>query len=431
MTPQLVSGLLFLVIFIIILSERMHRTIIALFGAVLMVAVGMAMNFYSQAKAGAAIDFNTLGLLMGMMILVNMLKKTGFFEYLAIVTAKSSRGSPLILLILLGSITTVVSMFLDNVTTVVLILPVTLIITQILGYNPIPYILAEVILSNVGGTGTLIGDPPNIIIGSAAGFSFNDFLIHLLPVVLVAWAVTLALLIWLFRQEMLKKSHNVHALMALDEKTALKDQPSLFKILFSLGVVIVLFFLHGVFHYQAAFVALLGAAIAMILVRPDPEEILKDVEWPVLVFFGSLFVLVGGMEASGLLEQFAHLLGSHMSSNILVSIVIIIWVSAILSAVVDNIPFTVAMVPVIKSLESQGLPVEPLWWALAIGVGFGGNGSPVGATANVIAMAMSQKTEHPITLKVWMKTAGIITLATCLVATLCFLLIYGLLFPIK
>lgn len=413
-----IAGGIFTITFGIILSEKIHRTIIALFGALVMVAVGMYMGFYSQGKALESIDFNTLGLLLGMMIIVSMLQKTGFFEYLAIITAKKTKGDPWLLVVMLGTITTVLSTMIDNVTTIVLIAPVTIIIAELLGINPIPLLMAEALLSDTGGVATLVGDPPNILIGSAANLSFNDFLIHLAPVVFVIWLVTLFLLKFIFRKELAIKPRNVDSLQKMDEKEALKDPKSLKKILISLAIVILLFFIHHHLHLLPSFVAMIGAAIALIWVRPDPDDILKDVHWSVLLFFAALFILVGGVEKAGLLNIVGENISGMAANNLLLTCIVVIWVSAILSAIVDNIPFTIAMIPVIHHLETQGINVTPLWWALALGVGFGGNGTPIGSTANVITVAISEKTKFPITFKIWIKSGSQVMLATCAMATI-------------
>jgi Na+/H+ antiporter NhaD/arsenite permease-like protein len=425
MSAYLVSGLIFVGTFVAILSEKAHRTIVALAGAGIMTVAGMAMGFYSQEAALNSIDFNTLGLLLGMMILVGMLARTGFFQYLATLTAKKSNGNPWILLLLLGTITTVLSMFLDNVTTIVLIAPITVLIAQILGISPVPFLMAEALLSDTGGVATLIGDPPNILIGSAAGFSFNDFLIHLAPIVIVAWLVALILLRVLFRRELARKPSDVKALMKLDENAALRDKKSLTRILIVLGGTIVLFFGHSWLHLKPAFVALLGAAAGLVWVRPDIDEVLQDVEWSVLLFFAALFITVGGLEASGLLTLLAEQVTVLASRDLLLTGVVLIWVAAVFSAILDNIPLTIVMIPVLLDLGTAGVNVNPLWWALALGAGFGGNGTPIGSTANIVTVAISEKTRTPITATMWMRTGLPVMLAVCLVGTVLYVLTFG------
>lgn len=402
---EIIALLIFGTTFFFILTERIHRTVVGLFGAMAMLLVGMYLDFYHPEDLLDVVDFNTLGLLFGMMLIVGMLEHTGAFQYLGIWTAKKTKGNPWYLMVALSAITAGLSMILDNVTTIILIVPITIIISEMLKINPTPILMAEALLSNVGGTGTLIGDPPNIMIGSAAGFSFNDFLIHSLPVVLVTWVLTLIFFRFLFRKDLTKKPEHVDRLMAMKESEAITDPKTLKKLLIVFAIVIALFFLHSALHLEAAMVALIGAALALIWVAPqhDPQKTIEKTELSVLLFFGSLFVIVGGLEHAGVLEKAAHLITAGAESNLLMTAIIILWTSAILSAIVDNIPLTVAMIPIIGFLGQQGVPVDLLWWALAFGVGFGGNGSPIGSTAGVIVVAKSEKTEHPISFIDWMK----------------------------
>ncbi len=404
-TIELVALVIFAVTFFFILTERIHRTVIGLFGAMTMLLAGMYFDFYHPGDLLHVVDFNTLGLLFGMMLLVGMLEHTGVFQYLGIWTAKKTKGNPWLLMVALSGITAGLSMILDNVTTIILIVPITIIIADMLKLNPVPILMAEALLSNVGGTATLVGDPPNIMIGSAAGFSFNDFLVHSLPVVLITWVLTLLFFRFLFRKDLAAKPQNVEALMAMNEKEAIKDPKTLKKLLAIFGLVVILFFLHSALHLEAAMVALIGAAIALLVISPtkDPQQIIEKTELSVLLFFGSLFVIVGGLENAGVLEHAAKYLTSGANDNLLLTAIIILWSSAILSAIVDNIPLTVAMIPIIGYLGTQGVPVDLLWWALAFGVGFGGNGSPIGSTAGVIVVAKSEKTDNPISFIDWMK----------------------------
>ncbi len=426
MTPvQIVATLIFVVVFGFILSERLHRTIAAMAGAGVMLLAGLILGFYTQEQALQAVDFNTLGLLLGMMILVRLLQETGFFRYVAILTGKRSGGSPWRLLIILGVATTVLSMFLDNVTTVVLIVPVTILIAELLGISPVPLLMAEALLSNVGGVATLVGDPPNVVIGSAAGFSFGAFLTHLAPIVLIAWPAALLVLWWTFRRELATKPKNIAALLSLNEQEALEDPASMRKLLIVLAAVILLFFLHSALHLKPAAIALGGAAAALLWVRPDVDEVLRHIEWGVLLFFAALFVTAGGLEAAGVLRLLADAVAGPANANLLGASLLLLWVAAIASAVVDNIPFTIALIPVIQQLETLGIAVAPLWWALALGAGLGGNGTPIGATANVITVALSAKTRTPITLRIWLRSGLPVMLVTCLIASLLFVLFFN------
>jgi Na+/H+ antiporter NhaD/arsenite permease-like protein len=424
-TAQVVSIAIFVITFAMILLDRVHRTIVGMAGAAVMLAAGMVMGFYSQEQALHAIDFNTLGLLLGMMILVRILEQTGFFQYVAILTAKTSRGNPWFLLVMLGTTTTVLSLFLDNVTTVVLIAPVTILIAELLGISPIPFLIAEALLSDTGGVATLVGDPPNVIIGSAAGFTFGDFLTHTAPVVLVAWLATLLLLRLLFRSELAKPPRNIDALMRLDENEALHDRATLGKTIIVLGVIVLLFFLHGQLHLTPAYIALGGAAAALLWVRPDVDETLPHVEWSVLLFFAALFVAVGGLEAAGVLGLLAGGVVGLAQANLLAASLLVLWVAAIASATVDNIPFTIAFVPVIQQLGHLGIPTSPLWWALALGAGFGGNATPIGSTANIIVVTLSEKTRTPITTRIWLRSGVPVMIVTCIVGSVLFALFFG------
>ncbi|MCA9365434.1 ArsB/NhaD family transporter [Candidatus Kaiserbacteria bacterium] len=414
------SLLIFVLTFFFILTERIHRTVIALFGAMAMVISGMLLNFYHPEDVIHVVDFNTLGLLFGMMLMVSMLEKTGFFQFMGIWTAKKTKGNPWLLMVALGAITAVLSMILDNVTTIILIVPVTIIIADILKINPVPILMSEALLSNIGGTATLIGDPPNIMIGSAAGFSFNDFLIHSLPVVLVTWVATLFIFRIVYRKDLTQKPQNVDKLMAMNEYDAIKEPGTLKKLLIVFGITIALFFLHGLLHMEPAMVALIGASLALIIVSPkhDPQGIIEKCELSVLLFFACLFVIVGGLEYAGVLEKLAQLLTAGAADNLLMTALIILWASAILSAIVDNIPLTVAMIPIIAYLETTGISVGILWWALVFGVGFGGNGSPIGSTAGVIVVAKSEKTAHPISFVDWIKQGAPTMFAGLIIASI-------------
>ena len=419
-TEMWIAAAVLVVAYALIFSEVIHRTIAGVIGAVVMVLTGMYFGFYSQAEAVAAIDANTMFLLMGMMTLVVMLKPTGGFEYLAIRMAKLSRGSPKLLLIYISTAVTVISLFLDNVTTVLVFAPLTVVIARLLSINPVPYLMAEALLSDTGGVATLVGDPPNVMIGSAAGIDFNQFLFHMGPIIFVCWVITLGLMLLLFRKEL---SQKIEGVLDLDETKVLKDPKTLMAVSASIAVVILLFFIHHHYHLFPGFVSWIGVAVALALVRPDTEELLKGLDWSVLLFFAGLFIIVGGVEGSGLLD----LLGLELAEiaknpeNLLMTALVIMWVSAFLSAVVDNIPFTVTMIPIISHLETQGVDVMPLWWALALGVGLGGNGSHIGSTANVICVAEAERTgiaEYRITPLYWLRKGTPVMISTLMVSSL-------------
>jgi len=414
-----IAGSILVAAYILIFTEVIHRTVAAVIGAVVMILIGQVFGFYSQAAAVLAIDANTMFLLTGMMMLVVMLKPTGAFEYLAIRIAKASRGSPVRLLIYLSTLVTVFSLFLDNVTTILVFAPLTVVIARLLGVNPVPYLMAEALLSDTGGVATLVGDPPNVMIGSAANIDFNQFLFHMGPIIFVAWLATMVLLVLMFRKDL---AGEIDTALDLDETKVLKDPKGLISVSFSIGVVIVLFFVHHHYHLFPGYVSWIGVAVALALVRPDPEELLKGLDWSVLLFFAGLFIIVGGVEGSGLLD----LLGEHLTSvaqdpeNLLMTALVVMWVAAFLSAAVDNIPFTVTMIPIISHLQTQGVDVMPLWWALAAGVGLGGNGSHIGSTANIICVAEAERTRNPayrITPLFWLKKGTPVMLVTLIITS--------------
>ena len=427
MIEVLVAAAIFLACLGLIFSEKINRTIAAFAGAVLMVGAGKIFNFYNETEAIAAIDFNTLGLLLGMMVLVALLEPTGFFQYLAVWAARLSRGQPVRLLILLGSVTTVLSMFLDNVTTVVLIAPVTILICEILGVSALPYLMAEALLSDTGGVATLVGDPPNVLISSVAGFTFNDFLTHSLPMVLIAWLAALLLIRFLFRKELSVPPSNPDAIQLLDLEQTLHDRKTTRRVLIVLGAALLALFIHGWLQVSPAYIALTAAAAALIWLRPEPGSILQRVEWNVLVFFATLFIIVGGLEAAGALDGLVSLLGRAGSMSPVLFGVILIWLVAGISAIVDNIPVTIALIPVIQGLGASGMDINPLWWALVFGAGFGGNGTIIGSTANIVVTNLSEKTNSPITARLWNRRGLPVMLVTCLIASIFYVIAYPLL----
>ncbi len=415
--------------YILIFSEVIHRTSAAMLGAVIMVAVGMVFGFYSQQAALMAIDANTILLLAAMMMLVAMLRPTGAFEYTAIVIARLSARDPRRLLVYLSLAVSLISMVLDNVTTIIVFAPLTVLIARILQLNPLPFLMSEAILSNVGGASTLVGDPPNIMIGSAAGINFSAFLAHMGPPIAVVWVGTVALLLVTFRKE-LNPIHHELKTPHFDLQSAIKDHASLWRVLFALALVMALFFVHHHMAMFPAFAALIGLTLALLLLRPEPDALFGEVNWSVLMFFASLFVIVGGVEGSGLLD----LLGTRLAGlanepgKLLLAGLILMWVAAVLSAVIDNIPFTVTMIPIILGLEAQGAEIAPLWWALAIGVGLGGNSTHIGATANLIAVTEAENCGikgariSPLT---WLKVGVPVTLAGLVLASVIYTVFFG------
>jgi len=424
-TPEmLISAAILFAAYILVFTEVIHRANAALIGAVVMVGAGTWFGFYTQEQAVASIDANTMFLLSGMMIMVAMIRPTGGFEYLAIKVAKLAANSPVRLLVYLCMAVSTTSMLLDNVTTVIIFAPLTVLICRIQGLNPLPYLIAEAMTSNIGGIATLVGDPPNIMIGSAAGIDFNAFLFHMGPVVVVIWAGVILMILWAFREQ-LKPPEEFTGTIGLDESTAIKDPKNLRFSLVALAIVLLLFLVHHHLHIYPSYVTFIGVAIGFALVRPDPEALLQQLEWPVLMFFTALFIIVGGVQYSGLLELIGRSLAQFARDpgQLLLTSIALMWMAALLSAVLDNIPFTITMIPIVLNLESMGINATPLWWALALGVGLGGNGTHIGATANIICLAESERCELPeahITPTIWLRKGLPIMLASMVLASLVF-----------
>ncbi len=413
---MIVSLAIFTVVLVLILTEKVHRTILGIAGACVMVGAGKLMGFYGEGKALLAIDFNVIGLLIGMMIVVGILAPTGFFEFLALYAGRLSRGNSFRLLLFLGAVTAVVSALLDNVTTVVVIAPVTIVLCEMFEVSPAPFLLSEALFSNIGGVATLIGDPPNIIIGSASGLSFNDFLINSAPLMVVVWIAAALSFVFLFRGELAIHPDRFAHVETLDPWKEIKDPVVARKTLIVFAGAIVFFVLHSALDLTPSFIALSAAALALLWVRPDVHETLQRVEWSVLMFFAGLFVMVGGLEASGLMEEAAKSLAALKDLDPVIVGIIIIWVAGLLSAVVDNIPITIAIIPVMVGLQKEGIDIGPLWWALAFGVGLGGNGTVIGASANVVVVSLSERTGTPITSAYWTRKGlptMLITLTVC------------------
>jgi Na+/H+ antiporter NhaD/arsenite permease-like protein len=412
MNPWIAGGV-FLAAYALIASERLDRTLVALLGGLVVVALGVI----SQEEAFAAIDLNVVFLLAGMMIMAGQLARTGFFEWLAIRAVKLSRGRPYPLLAILAVVTAVLSAFLDNVTTVVLLAPVTLMIARMLRVTPYPFLVSQIMASNVGGTATLIGDPPNILIGSRAGLDFGAFLINLGPVVLVILAVFLVTMRVFFGSSLQVEDQHRDAVLAIDERLSIKDRRLLAIGLTVVGLTILGFLLHQALHLEVATVALLGAATLMLVARVDPHEALKEVEWSTLFFFIGLFILVESVVRTGLVGGVADAVASAAGDHVGVASVSVLWFSAVASAVVDNIPYTASAIPVVERLVESGLPAEPLWWSLALGACLGGNLTIVGASANIVVANMAAREGYPIRFFDFLKYGSVVVVESLLIST--------------
>ena len=392
--------LIFTITYVIIMSEKINRTAIALVGAVLL----LLFNIITQEKAISYIDFNTIGLLLGMMIVVNIMKRSGIFEYIAIYAAKKVHGDPWKILIIFSVITACFSALLDNVTTILLIVPIALVISDTLEINPIPFLLPLILVANIGGTATLIGDPPNIMIGSATGLGFMDFIKNLLPVVTLIFLITIFIIKFVSKKKLAVDDSKKDKIMKFDENLAIKDKSLMVKSIAVLLITILGFILHQKFGYESATVAFLGASVLLLISGINPEEILIDIEWPTIFFFSALFILVGSLEEVGIIGMLAEKLIELTKGNLFITTMVILWGSAIASAFLDNIPFVATMIPLIKNIGIlTGINILPLWWALSLGACLGGNGTLVGASANVIVSGMLEKHGHRLSFIDYMK----------------------------
>ena len=407
------AGGIFLVAYGLIASERFDRTLIALLGGVLVVALGVI----DQEEAFAAIDLNVIFLLAGMMVLAGGLSKTGFFEYVAGLAIHASRGQPFRLLLVLSLLTALLAAVLDNVTTVVLLTPVTLSIARTLRVSPFPYLISQIFASNIGGTATLIGDPPNILIGSAAGLDFGDFLVNLAPVVVIIMVAFVGVMWVAFGRSMEDDADRLDILAEVDPAAAIKDRPLMIRALIVLALTLVGFLFHSVLGLEAATIALLGATVLMIVGRLDPHDALRDIEWNTLFFFVGLFMLIEAVVHVGIVGGIADALAQASGGNLTVATLGLLWFSAIASAIVDNIPYTATAIPIVQQLADSGLSAEPLWWSLALGACLGGNLTIVGASANIVVANLAARDGHPITFMQFFRYGSVVVLVSMLIST--------------
>ena len=412
----------FVVTYILIMSEKVNRTAVAMVGAFLMVVL----NIEHQEQALKYIDFNTIGLLIGMMIIVNIMKKSGIFQYVAIKAAKFAKGDPWKIILYFCIITGVSSAFLDNVTTVLLIVPVTLVITDTLNLNPIPFLVPEILIANIGGTATLIGDPPNIMIGSATGLGFLDFITALGPVVVVIFITTMIAFKFGYRIHYRASEENKKKVTKMDEKRAIKDPILMKKSVIVLAFTILGFVLHQKLGYESATIALFAGAVLLLISQVDVEDIFIEIEWATIFFFISLFMLVGALEEVGVMTFLASKLLEVTQGNMVMTMIVILWVSAIASSVLDNIPFVATMIPLIKNYgQMSGLDVTPLWWALALGACLGGNGTLIGASANVIVTGLLAKHGQKLSFGYYLKIGFPLMIVSIIISTVYLLIFFA------
>jgi Na+/H+ antiporter NhaD/arsenite permease-like protein len=404
----------------LIVSERVHRTKVALAGAVAVVVT----QTIDQEHAIEAIDWNTLGLLAGMMIIVRLTETTGVYTYMAIRAGQLSRGRPLLVVLALAGATALLSAFLDNLTTVLLMVPITFLLADALDIDPLPLVMIEIITSNIGGTATLIGDPPNIMIAGATGLTFVDFLVNLAPIVVVTFAVVTALLYLLFRRRLQIAPEARDRIMDLDARRSIEDPDELRRALPVLIGTILLFFVHKPLHLEPATVAMLGATVLLLVTSQPLDTSLAGIEWPTLFFFIGLFVMVGALEETGAIGEIADGVADITGGDRTAELLGIAWISAIASGVVDNIPFTATMIPVVEQLQGETMD-DAYWWALALGACFGGNFTLVAAAANVAAAGMAERSGRPIRFVEFLKVGIPATLASLLLATAYILVRYA------
>ena len=370
------------------------------------------------------IDFNTIGVLIGMMLFVAVIKNSGLFEYIAIWTAKKANGDPWKIMISFVFITAILSAFLDNVTTVLLIGPMTIVITSILKIDPIPFLITQIIASNIGGTATLIGDPPNIMIGSAANISFIDFLINLGPIVVILLLTMIICFKFLFKNTLTIDKNCTRNILKLDEKKSIKDKSLLIKSIIVMAFILLGFMLHNKLNLDSCIVALSGATIMLLIGKQDIDEILSSVEWSTILFFTGLFVIVGGLEEVGLINKLATFIIEATDGHLVLTMLIILWLSAIVSSLLDNIPFVATLIPLIVTIETQGLNITPLWWSVSLGACLGGNGTLVGASANIVLASIGEKHGYPLSFKEYFKFGFPLMILSILISTVYLLVMF-------
>ncbi len=405
-------NIVLILVYILISLEKLPRVVIALLGA----SVLLLGKSVTQEEAFHYIDFNVIFLLVGMMILVNILKETGGIRWLAIFTAKKVKGSGVLLMIYFAVLTAFISAFLDNVTTVLLLGAVTCAIAKDLKINPVPYLITQAIASNIGGTATLIGDPPNIMIGSAAKLDFNQFIFHLSPVILMILPVTIFTLYLIYRKKLDFPKEAKAELKAMSLNGIITNKNLLIKSLVVIAAVIIAFFFHKLLGLEAGTIALAGASV--LLIFENKKHIWDDVEWTTIFFFIGLFIIVGAVEKSGTIHYLSDLVFKLSKGSYSITAYAILWMSGFLSAIIDNIPYTATMIPLIKDLGKHYQDLNPLWWALSLGACLGGNGTLIGATANIVVADMASKHSHPITFIEFFKVGSIIMIESLIICTI-------------
>lgn len=420
-TTQIIAVVIFVVTMAAIMTEKIHRTVAAVTGALLLLLTGVL----TVDSAFSYVDINTIGVLVGMMLFVAVVKNSGLFEYIAIRAAKIANGHPWKLMVLFVLITAILSAFLDNVTTVLLIGPMTLAITNMLKINPIPFFMTQIMASNIGGTATLIGDPPNIMIGSAAGLSFVDFIANTGVAVVFVLVATLLCFYFIYGRKLRVEPQAMEAIHGLDAEKAIKDRPLLIKSVVVIVLVVLGFIFHAQLGLESCTIALTAAAVMLLIGHQDIEEVITGVEWTTILFFTGLFVVVGGLQETGIIQVLANGLMDLTKGHMTITILLILWVSAIVSSFLDNIPFVATLIPLILTMQSNGVDVTPLWWAVSLGACLGGNGTLIGASANVVLSGISTRHGFPITFASYFKVGFPMMLVSVAISTVFLLIRFG------
>ena len=418
---EVVAIVVFLIVIVAIMTEKVHRTAAALAGSVILLLTGVL----DVDSAIGYIDFNTIGVLIGMMLFVAVVKNSGLFEYVAIKAAKMAKGDPWKIMVAFIIITAFLSGFLDNVTTVLLVGPMTITIARMLKINPVPFLLTQIFAANIGGTATLIGDPPNIMIGSAAGLTFLDFVANTGIVAIVSIIVLIIIMRFVYGSKLSADVEAIKSVAQLDETKAIEDHALLVKSIVMVIIVVFAFIFHSQIGMETATIALTCAAVMMVIGKQNIDHIVSEVEWSTILFFVALFTVVGGMVETGVIGELAHIILNTAEGHPIMMMMILLWASALLSSILDNIPFVATLIPLVIARGESGVDIEPLWWAISLGACFGGNGTLIGASANVVLSGISNKHGYPITFKDYTKVGFPVMIMTVVLSTIFLLVKYG------
>lgn len=419
---KIIAVAVFLIVILLIITERVHRTAAAMAGAVVLILTGVM----SAEKALSYIDFNTIGVLVGMMIFVAIVRQSGMFEYIAVRAAKAVHGDPWKIMVAFTLITAVLSAILDNVTTVLLVGPMSIAIARMLKIDPVPFLMGQILASNVGGTATLIGDPPNIMIGSAAHLSFMDFLDNTGFAVLFILAVLILLMKVVYEKKIELGTVDTGAIEKLDPSKSITNRALMKKGIIVLICVIIGFMFHDKLGIESSVIALTAAAVMLVIGREDVDQAIQDVEWTTILFFMSLFVVVGGLTETGIIKELASKIIDATNGHPMVTMLVLLWASALLSSILDNIPFVATLIPLILAMQADGMDVTSFWWAISLGACLGGNGTMIGASANMVLSDISTKHGYPITFKSYLKVGMPFMLLSIVISTVFLVVKFGI-----